>query len=687
MPQTLTGPTEFMVNKWGMDLVEQIILWNKITKGKFPIMGTFSTAKLKACRELLEQHERTAGRKKKFLNWEMYRKWEREAECREDRQTRALLYKDECDNDTHRHKRLKKIRQDLSQPPPYACANEPQGQPGQGGAPAPPPPPPAQQQVVQAVPAQPPQQQVQAPPAPPPAVPAVAAAVNLPQQQQVNAQAAGEAAQQGPLPAGTVPDTAGDLYAEAMRLAAAAEAFTGTSTEGESEDDDMDNVLTAVRAMEIVEDSDRFTSHPPVSTEERRRGVRRPQPKGGSGMVTRSKGQQQQQQQLLPLIQYPNPHPPPADGAALAAYRPFVDVQRNWSTDELIEIVKDLPDPKVDVTRWCQAILDLIEMYSPSARELESLFRRIFGLRWPRLRGNYDPDGARNDIVTQQLQHPDGLFNRVREAYPVRTDWPLIHNTKQRLDETCESYRTRLEDCFKKFCGVPQDNAAYEDLLKSALVNGLSPQIHSRVMTSCVGWESKPLRDVWTHAQHAERYVLSQDDAKKKKLETAQLMFFEKKGGKERPQRYNRSQKQNYKQPYRHPDDICDLCSGKGHWRKDCANNRFRSGPQQGSRRDQQQEGRQQGTYGRTPERGWETSQYPPRQYPALPAPNGWTGQGQEDQGYGPQGRAPWHDNPNEYGRNDDRRQRYNGETRQQDRSPWRHGPAADVTVHNPGQL
>ena len=253
---------------------------------------------------------------------------------------------------------------------------------------------------------------------------------------------------------------------------------------------------------------------------------------------------------LFPLISYPNPHPRPGVGAQQAdidTYSATVHVHQNWTPDEFNYIVKDLPDPRDDVVRWCKAIEDLIEMYAPSARELESVFRRTFGLRWAHLRGNFDVNAARNDIVTGQLQNRDGLFDRVKAAFPVRTDWPRIHNTKQLLDESCEAYRNRMEDCFQKHCGVAEDNPAYNDLLKMAVINNLLPSIHNRVMISCIGWEAQTLTEVWGHVQHAERNILSQEDQRKKTLATAQLMFYENHG--KPPQR---EQKQHQKNPHSH---------------------------------------------------------------------------------------------------------------------------------------
>ena len=653
MPQTLSGPVVFMVNKWGQEVVGHCILWHTITKMKFPLMGTFSLSKLQACRELLEQYERTAGKKRKHIDWDTFRKWEREAESRSNKQTRALLYKDESEEDKRR-KRLKKTRADILLPPPYASTA------------------PVQQNQQPDAALQPPGQHAQ--PQPP-----------LPENQLPH-----------PPGAPILQDPAGGLYAEAVHIAnmAAAggqeeEEETGDEEEEDEEEvhgmDEDEEMAAAVEQLALVAEKRRRKSE--------RRGSERKAPRSpaqGVMMTRRGRGKQQ----LFPLIPYPNPLPrpvPPALQEDIDNYTPTVHVQRNWTPDELNEVVKELPDPKVDVIRWCAATKDLIEMYSPSARELESVFRKVFGLKWPRLRGDFNIDGERADIVTGQLENQNGLFDRVKAAFPVRTDWPRIHMTKQLLDETCDNYRNRMEECFQKYCGVENDNPAYTDLLKTALINGLLPSVHNRVMTSCVGWESRPLHEVWTHAQHAERHVLSQDNEKKKKLETAQLMFFEnlqqgpKKEGRTEPQKTDKGQGKRESYGGRNrgrgqtPGDTCHRCGQKGHWKDTCPKNSDHMAWQ----------AQAHGPYGGGGPGpwGWGPQQLPvaPGHFAlptpgllALPAPPGvWA-----DPRYS--GWNPWQAGPQRNGTN---QREGGGQRREADRGHWQYGPDARVTVNDPGDL
>ena len=132
-------------------------------------------------------------------------------------------------------------------------------------------------------------------------------------------------------------------------------------------------------------------------------------------------------------------------------------------------------------------------MYQPSAKELESVFRKFFKLKWPHLKGDFDANGPKKDIVTGQLQNPHGLFSRVRQAYPFRTEWKKIHCIKQDHAESCNTYRARMEQSFNRHSGLTQDNDAYNHLLMHALIHGLLPCIHDHVKTSCIGWETQEL--------------------------------------------------------------------------------------------------------------------------------------------------------------------------------------------------
>ncbi|KAJ8361903.1 hypothetical protein AAFF_G00412470 [Aldrovandia affinis] len=177
---------------------------------------------------------------------------------------------------------------------------------------------------------------------------------------------------------------------------------------------------------------------------------------------------------LYPLVDYPDPRGPRDDGME----RDPIQVQRNWSIDEIHEVVKDLPDPKDSAVRWCAAITELVSMYQPSAAELEVVFRKFFKLRWGTLKEGWNASVTRRDpAFGEQLTT---VMDRVCTMYPSRTDWLQIHATRQETDEKCDDYRSRMEENFQKFSGLALDNPAHGDLLKTSLVNGLLPHIKEK---------------------------------------------------------------------------------------------------------------------------------------------------------------------------------------------------------------
>ena len=313
--------------------------------------------------------------------------------------------------------------------------------------------------------------------------------------------------------------------------------------------------------------------------------------------------------ETFPLLSCPDPRPRPSDDAPQELHGTCSDtvhVQCNWRPEELTEIVKELPCPTKNVERWCTSVLDLVEMYQPSAKDLESVFRKVFKLKWPHLKGDFDANGPQNDIVTGQLLNPCGLFSRVRKAYPVHTDWKKVHCIKQNHDESLDIYRARMEQCFNRHAGLTHENAAYNDLLKDALIHGLLPSIHDQVKMSCIGWEAMELDIVWSHAKHAERHLTTQDKTRKTKLEAVQLMYYQQQARTQemdsqqqfpqqnqqwQHQRWKRGRQDQWRLHQRQKQDqerkrwkLCYHCGSMDHIRRNCAQEQSENNPIGGKR-------------------------------------------------------------------------------------------------------
>ncbi len=174
-----------------------------------------------------------------------------------------------------------------------------------------------------------------------------------------------------------------------------------------------------------------------------------------------------------------------------------------------------------------------------------------------------------------------------KKSSPIAASFrPEIHNTKQREGESAADYRTRMESVFAAHSGINPDNMSYSDLLKTAVVNGLHPELKNRVMTTCIGWETAPIVVVWTHVLHAERNKVELESKHTKKLQVAQLMFYQQ-GGPQKPRPRGQPPGRQLHQrgrgrrrpglqpaaPFPNRTDItvrCYQCGGYGHISRDC---------------------------------------------------------------------------------------------------------------------
>jgi len=120
----IQGPFKELIRKWklGEEQIAQIKLWSKLTKGQFADCGTLSVSILGETRRLLEN---LPPKKRKKIDWTLFRKWEREAEMRYESQKEG-----ERAADSLIALQTKKRKQELddiqpppiSRPPPYRAA-------------------------------------------------------------------------------------------------------------------------------------------------------------------------------------------------------------------------------------------------------------------------------------------------------------------------------------------------------------------------------------------------------------------------------------------------------------------------------------------------------------------------------------------------------------------------------------
>ncbi|KAJ8398031.1 hypothetical protein AAFF_G00431080 [Aldrovandia affinis] len=106
------------------------------------------------------------------------------------------------------------------------------------------------------------------------------------------------------------------------------------------------------------------------------------------------------------------------------------------------------------------------------------VFCKFFKLRWVTLKEGCNPNVERIDVAFGiQLAT---LMEKVHAMYPSHTNWLQIQATRQKAGETCDDYRSQMEECFQKFSSLAVDNPAHGDLLKTLVVNGLFPHIKEK---------------------------------------------------------------------------------------------------------------------------------------------------------------------------------------------------------------
>ena len=305
----------------------------------------------------------------------------------------------------------------------------------------------------------------------------------------------------------------------------------------------------------------------------------------------------------MPLMMFPNPQPQPTGDGANANWDPEVLVYRPWQPDELKEVAETLPDPqKTGGEKWITAMHKLLSLYEPTLKEVEAVCRRAFKLRWTNIRPT--SWSTNHQVRTREYENMmDTLYEAVRTIFPLRLCWPEIHNTKYKEGESAVDCRTRMEIVFAAHSGIDTDNVAHSDLLKAALINGLHPGLKNHVMTTCVGWETEPITTVWTHVLHAERNQTDLDIKQTKKLQSAQMMYYQRnnlqESGQKRLSHQNNSGMRSrgwrragpHKSSQRRYDDTdrrmlkCYKCEGFGHLSHDCATPDSYRGERRESRR------------------------------------------------------------------------------------------------------
>ncbi|KAK6468766.1 hypothetical protein HHUSO_G32897 [Huso huso] len=237
---------------------------------------------------------------------------------------------------------------------------------------------------------------------------------------------------------------------------------------------------------------------------------------------------------MFPLVSYPNPQPRPEQGEeGHNDWSSIVEVQRDWSIEELNEVAKDLPDHRKNSKQFVTDVDQMVKMYKPSAAEIAQVLRRKLRLDWQTVSGDfktdltYSPDGP----FAGQLKD---LMTRITEKWPVLADWTFIHNCKQGSEESWDDYYARLLKCYRDHSGLDPGTDTANEMLKNVIMNGIRTELKQAVIQSCIGWQTGSLDELMRHIVHHsrdqdEQKVKKKEDKEKKqiKLQTVQLQYYQ----------------------------------------------------------------------------------------------------------------------------------------------------------------
>lgn len=155
-----------------------------------------------------------------------------------------------------------------------------------------------------------------------------------------------------------------------------------------------------------------------------------------------------------------------------------------------------------------------------------------------------------------------------------------ITNFKQNKGESPADYLDRLTKVFEQHSGIanPAENA--REAVGAAFVQGLLPKVQQPLRTICIGWQTKPLSELVTVANHCTACIEQKKENTETKLMALQLQTYQNRGRggiqRGRGRGHGRGMGRGPSYPAQNPapteSTACHFCGQEGHWRNECPN-------------------------------------------------------------------------------------------------------------------
>lgn len=303
----------------------------------------------------------------------------------------------------------------------------------------------------------------------------------------------------------------------------------------------------------------------------------------------------------LPMVEFPNPIPPPAAGGdnnARDEHPPTILMYRSPDPEKWTRLIKDNIPP---LTRGGAIVGEkfrlFCQIHRPTGAEIPAILRSICTLEeYAKIQTAVEDATGMNSqpTITWGETTPYGLYvtaivTELTRCFPARMDMANLVSLKRADNESVMSFAARARQHCAQYSGLATtawtaaETSPFEEMTKLVLKNGLGRDIVKIMTDKMVGtWENNRMTDLLRYAEDAEaRCTNKKDKADAKMISTFVKMNFgqtseqETRGrgrgrGQGRRGGKNRVRLDRNELDRRRRGDLCFVCGEPGHWANEC---------------------------------------------------------------------------------------------------------------------